>query len=135
MSGGPGLPNYGGGNRPIQNLGVPIEASRSGRFDPQTDVYLNRAAFSPSAPFTYGTVGPFLPSTRSFPYYNESVALSKRTAITEKMNIEFRADFFNLFNRTEYGGPDSNINDTTYGVINSQANLPREIQLTLKFNF
>jgi hypothetical protein len=135
MAGGPALPNYGGTNRPIQNPGVPIKASWSGRFNPATDVYLNRAAFSPSASYTYGTVGPYLPSTRSFPSYNENVALIKKTSITENMNIEFRVDTFNLFNRTEWGAPDSNLNDTTYGVINSQVNLPRIIQLGMKFNF
>ena len=52
---------------------------------------------------------------------------------TERTRLEFRAEFFNLFNRVEFGLPDTNFGDATFGVISTQANIPRQIQFGLKF--
>jgi hypothetical protein len=49
--------------------------------------------------------------------------------------LGFRADFFNAFNIASYGYPDSNINDSSFGLINSVRSPPRQIQLSLHFAF
>jgi hypothetical protein len=53
----------------------------------------------------------------------------------EDANLEFRAEFFNAFNHTQFGDPDSNYGDSTFGQISSTSVNPRIIQLALKFNF
>jgi hypothetical protein len=56
--------------------------------------------------------------------------------ISEVFNVEFKAEFFNIFNRTVFGGPSTNINDpTSFGVVGYQANPPRSIQFSLRVNF
>jgi len=139
IGGGPDLLIFNGGNRPNRVPGVPERASFKGSFDPAADLYLNINAFSQPAPFTIGNVSRVEPSLRTFPALNENLSAIKRTyvpKISEVFNVEFKAEFFNIFNRTQFGYPNANINDpTSFGVVGYQANLPRSIQFSLRVNF
>jgi len=140
IGGGPDLLLFNGGNRPNRVPGVSERVSlKGGSFDPAVDLYLNINAFSQPAPFTVGNVSRLEPSLRTFPYLNEDLSAIKRTyvpKISEVFNVEFRAEFFNIFNRTVFGGPSTYINDpTSFGIVGSQANAPRTIQFSLKVNF
>lgn len=84
---------------------------------------------------TFGNAGPGIvggPDQVNFDF-----ALIKRTAFgpEESRNLEFRAEFFNLFNHTQFANPDGAFNDATFGVIDSTSVAPRIIQLALKLNF
>src|ERR1700733_10987959 len=61
--------------------------------------------------------------------------LSKQMAIREKLNLEFRAEAFNLFNWVNFGAPDSNVGDPGFGIISSTTTSPRILQLALKLSF
>jgi outer membrane receptor protein involved in Fe transport len=63
------------------------------------------------------------------------LALTKTTRIFADYNIEFRADFFNAFNWTNFAGPDAGITDPTFGLINGTTVEPRVIQVSAKFKF
>ena len=89
-------------------------------------------AFKVNTPFRYGTAPRVLPSTRGPGQANADIALVKNTSIHER-SIQFRAEFFNAFNRPEFGQPDRNFGSGTFGQINYQANVPRQIQFGLKF--
>jgi len=68
-------------------------------------------------------------------FFNVDLSLIKRTKIKESVNLEFRADAFNVFNRTNFNvGQVQNINDPKFGVI-SAAFDPRILQFALKLNF
>jgi hypothetical protein len=69
---------------------------------------------------------------RTFPGFNEDVSLGKSFNLTESKHLDLRAEAFNLLNRTVLGNPDSNLNSKTFGVVSSQANLPRQMQMALK---
>ena len=58
----------------------------------------------------------------------------KNIRVTESKNLQFRAEFFNLFNRTNFRLPNSDISSATFGQI-QQALSPRLIQFALKFLF
>jgi carboxypeptidase family protein/TonB-dependent receptor-like protein len=79
---------------------------------------------------------------------NLDFSIIKRFDISESKNIEFRAEFFNLFNHVNFANPISNlnagsinpntgqiINPGDFGRIISTSNNPRLIQLALKLNF
>ena len=68
---------------------------------------------------------------------NFDFALIKRTAFgsDRTRNLEFRAEFFNIFNHTQFANPDAAFNDPTFGVIQATSVAPRIIQLALKLNF
>ena len=62
------------------------------------------------------------------------VSLIKRSAITEKVNLEFRAEFFNIFNHPNFGLPGTTFGTDSFGVITDAAS-GRDIQLGLKLKF
>ena len=94
--------------------------------------YLNASQFSDP------TLGTFATTRRSIccgPGLDQwDVTFSKRIAMTETKYFQFRADIFNLFNKTLFVNPDGNFSDTTFGLI-QQAKDPRLVQFALKFYF
>jgi hypothetical protein len=142
IGGGGPIPLFAGGNRPNRVLGADPRTSVSrGEFKPGSAAaggtpYLNINAWSQPAPFTLGN-GPRLePNLRGFPLMNEDFSLIKRTYVNESVNVEFRAEFFNIFNRVIFTNPGTNTNDPiNFGLSFGQANTPRIVQFALKFNY
>jgi hypothetical protein len=72
---------------------------------------------------------------------NWDISLSKKTWLwgaSENRDVEFRAEFFNAFNKAQFAAPASNAvskTSTTFGVINSTAVGPRIIQFALRLDF
>jgi len=69
---------------------------------------------------------------------NFDIAVIKRTQfgwLREGANLEFRAEFFNAFNTTQFANPSTNVGAAGYGVIAATAVNPRIIQFGLKLNF
>lgn len=63
------------------------------------------------------------------------MSVIKNTPITERINTQFRAEFFNLPNHANFGNPGANIsNPATLGRITSAGD-PRQIQFGLKVLF
>jgi carboxypeptidase family protein/TonB-dependent receptor-like protein len=75
----------------------------------------------------------FGPDQRNF-----DIAIIKRTSISrlrENANIEFRAEFFNAFNTTQFSNPSTNVSSAAFGTITTTSVNPRVIQFGLKVNF
>jgi hypothetical protein len=128
------LPLFNGALRPNVVSGVSREASYSS-FNPAVNRYINPAAFSVPAPFTFGNSARSFTDLRGPFNYNESCGALKRTRITERVTLEFRTEFFNIFNRVVLGAPPANISQANFGLISSQANTPRQGQMALKLVF
>ena len=62
-------------------------------------------------------------------------SLFRRLRLSERFNLEFRAEAFNLFNWVNFGAPDSNVGDPGFGIISSTTMSPRILQLALKLSF
>ncbi len=94
--------------------------------------YLNPAQFSDP------TLGSFSTTPRSIccgPGENQwDVTLAKKITLSESRYFQFRADIFNLFNKTQFVNPDGNFSNTTFGQV-LQARDPRLLQFALKFYF
>jgi Carboxypeptidase regulatory-like domain/TonB dependent receptor len=138
ITGGSQQPIFNGPARPNIVAGVDPKLFHGGKFNPAVDTYLNAAAFSDPGAFAIGDAPPTLPNVRGFPYYNENISLIKNTKITELATLQFRAEFFNAFNRTVYSAPDTNWNDVVtggFGKVTGQFNAPRVIQFALRMDF
>ena len=59
----------------------------------------------------------------------------KELRITEKMKAQFRGETFNAFNRPEFSTPSVSPTAAGFGRVTSQANLPRQIQMALRFKW
>jgi hypothetical protein len=100
--------------------------------------WFNPAAFVLPTPGTYGNLGR---ETLSGPGLADvDLSLFKNTGITEKTNLQFRAEFFNILNRSNYGPPNTTVFSSgavspSAGLITTIATFPRQIQLGLKLIF
>jgi hypothetical protein len=66
---------------------------------------------------------------------NVDFAVHKLIPIRDKDRLEFRTEFFNVFNHTQFLNPDGDITDgSSFGLV-QRAREPRLIQLALKFIF
>lgn len=63
---------------------------------------------------------------------NWDIGLLKNTKITERFSTQFRAEFFNAWNHTQFGPPDGSLIPGQFGRISSLLISPREIQFALK---
>jgi hypothetical protein len=70
--------------------------------------------------------------------FNFDVSISKVTplrGINEVSQLQFRAEFFNMFNHAQFNNPAVNFAVPTFGQITSTSVNPRLIQLALKYVF
>ena len=100
-------------------------------FDPSTFC----DPFSTSCPQALGTFGNTPHSMCCGPALsNTDLVIAKRTPITERWNTEFRAEFYNAWNHTEFKNPDGNFTNSTFGQVLTSRD-PRVMQFALKVMF
>ena len=69
-------------------------------------------------------------------FVNTDFSVVKNFALPRKeMGLNFRAEFFNLFNHAQYGMPVNDFNASSFGAVTSTVNNPRLVQLALKLSF
>jgi hypothetical protein len=66
---------------------------------------------------------------------NWDFSVVKRTEITERLRLDFRTEFFNLFNRVQFADPNTSLGNPSFGIVTSALNLPRLVQFGLRLNF
>jgi len=123
-----GMPSY----RP--NVIGPILAPESER---SIDNYLSKTNVVAPTDSRYPFGSASRNMTRGYAFYNLDMGLHKQFALPgEDRRIEIRGEFFNLFNKTNFTVPDSNITNrnTTYGLIRSTFPA-RIVQIGLKVYF
>ncbi len=79
----------------------------------------------------FGTLG--RDTFRGPPFHNFDVSLLKETPLgRESVKLQFRAEFFNVFNIVNFGLPANIVTGPGFGVINHTAGTSRQIQFSLK---
>ena len=98
------------------------------------DIYLDRAAVAiPAADQPFGNAG--RNTVRGPAFVQTDLGLIKQFPLVgENTRLEFRAEAFNLFNRTNFGAPNTNVTNPNFGTITSTFPA-REIQFALKLYF
>jgi outer membrane receptor protein involved in Fe transport len=128
----------GAGDASLTNalLTGPVTYSNPNKATPGTpgNNYFNPAVFTETGLATCHCYGAPRAILRGPDTVNTDIAFAKKTAITERLALELRADFFNVLNHAEFNNPDTNITSTTFGQVLSTAD-PREIQFAARFTF
>jgi hypothetical protein len=107
--------------------------------NPTPNQWLNKAAFVIAPAGTFGNAGRNILTAPGFE--DIDFAISKNTAIKERVSLQFRAEAFNLFNHTNFGQPSNSITAANYGQILStratrgDLGSSRQIQLGAKLIF
>ena len=110
----------------------------SGSAQSRLNGWFNTSCYTVPAPYTLGNESLTDPVLRGPGINNFNFALLKKTAITERFNLEFRGEIYNLFNRVQFGLPNTGVTtaaNATTGYITTQVNQPRLIQLALRLTF
>ena len=100
--------------------------------------WFNPNAFILPTPGTYGNIGR---GTLTGPGLADvDLSLFKNTAVSEKATVQFRAEFFNVFNRSNFGPPNTTVFSSgaispSAGLITTTATFPRQVQFGLKLIF
>jgi trimeric autotransporter adhesin len=111
-----------------------VSPAVGGDFGPRIDNWINRAAFTDAAAFTFGnvtrTIGMRGPGTA-----NWDISIFKTAAILEKVKVQFRAEALNAMNTPLFRAPNTAFGNAAFGRITSQGNFPRMIQLGMRIFF
>ena len=97
--------------------------------------WFNKAAMIPLPSFTLRHAPWGLATLRGDRDDNWNMALVKDTSIRENIKVQFRWEVFNVLNRCQFGVPDANPSDANYGIITTQENAPRQMQMALRISF
>jgi hypothetical protein len=124
-----------------------------GCFNPQTTQVLNPNAWSDNAPGQWGSTAPYLNNFRWQRQPVENASFARNFRIKERYNFQFRAEFFNVFNRLFLSAPSTanpltpistaNYAGNVYnssgfgsvGTLNGAGDSPRSGQLIGRFTF
>ena len=107
-------------------------AQRSGSVESRLNQYFNTAAFV-RAGNGFGDSGRNI--LRGPAQRNIDFSVNKRIPIRERLALEWRSEFFNVFNFVNFANPGSSITASSNGVIRSTTGNPRVIQMALKLQF
>jgi hypothetical protein len=118
--------SQGGGQRPNWNSGDPCLS------DPSPLRWLDSSVFSVPAPYSFGTAPRTFNGCRSDGTSQVDLAFTKNTRFSERWNLQFRAEVFNISNTPRFAPPVQNFGNPQFGVVNAQGNLPRIVQFGLK---
>jgi hypothetical protein len=117
-----------------QRTGAPVTLSQPNRAA-MVAQFFNTNAFVPVNLVPPGTIGNSGRNTISGPALsNTDFAVIKDFALKERYKVQFRSEFFNVFNQVNFNNPDSLV-DAGPGVFGAilGANSGRQIQFALKF--
>jgi hypothetical protein len=95
--------------------------------------FFNTAAFAVAPQYTFGNLG--RNALHGPAFYNTDVGGFKNFNLTERLRLQFRAEFFNAFNNVNFDNPASTFGNNDFGSITSTVNSQRQIQFALKLLF
>ncbi len=125
--------SLGGNQRP--NVAANCNKSTSGSAQSRINQWFNTSCFSQPTAFTFGNEARTDPDLRTAGIANWDFAAFKDTKVHEQFALQFRAEVFNLFNRVQFGAPNQSFGSSTFGVVTTQANNQRLVQLALRLKF
>ena len=121
--------SFGGYQRP-DSTGV------DARIDTRTiDRWFDTRQFKVAKDYTFGNLSRTHSNLRSDFTRSLDFSMFKNTRISERFNLQFRAETFNFTNTPIFSSPNTNVESGAFGTVAGQSNGPRSVQLGLKLLF
>ena len=140
-----GYNSLNGFDRPYRNQGVhvdtfPYKAVKdflTGKRSTNPVMFTTNAFIATPSQYELGNTDRNYSGLRNPPIRSESFSLLKRFSLSEYAKISLRMDYFNAFNRTVVGGPDTNILNSTFGQVTYAGStfMNRQGQITGRIEF
>jgi len=122
------IANVGGGSQRCNKIGNPYSGTG---FHQTYQTWLNRSAFT-SNTYTFGTE--HRNDLLAPAFTNVDFSVFKDLTLVREAKLQFRAEFFNILNHTNFSKPNSSIQSSAFGKITSSSS-GRDIQLAAKLVF
>jgi hypothetical protein len=125
----PGDYIYYGGNIDLNPRGV------AGPTTPAFNTSVFDTASATQLEYHIRTFSTTFPNLRQDGINNFDTSLLKRFSFTERMYLQLRLEAFNVVNHPTFAAPNAQATSASFGIINTQANRPRTIQIGARFVF
>jgi hypothetical protein len=121
-------------------LSNPVTRANWNGQDPRLDTsreerllaWFNKAVFSQPLAFSFGNAGATFPLLRTDSVRNLDLSLFKHIALSGRVRLQARIEAFNALNRVQFGSPNTSVASSSFGLVNTQANSPRQFQFGVK---
>jgi Carboxypeptidase regulatory-like domain/TonB dependent receptor len=102
-----------------------------------TAEWFNTSCFVSAPAYTFGDESRTDATLRQAGINNFDFSIFKRTYFgpDNRLNLEFRTEFFNIFNRVQYAAPNTSLGSASFGVVSASNGNPRLIQFGLRLSF
>jgi hypothetical protein len=98
--------------------------------------WFDTSVFSITPAFQFGNVPRVQPDLRADGVKNLDLSIFKNNYFRGgKWNAQVRIEAFNALNRVQFGAPNTQVGNGNFGIVSSQANGPRQVQVALKLMF
>ena len=94
--------------------------------------WFDTSVFSQPQAFTFGNAGATFPLLRTDSVRNLDLSLFKHFTLGNRLRLQARIEAFNALDRVQFGSPNTSVTSSSFGVVTSQANTPRQLQFGLK---
>ena len=113
------------------------DANISGRTkDEQILQWFDTSAFGVTPAFRFGNTPRVMANLRGDGVKNLDVSLFKNNYFNGgKWNAQVRIEMFNALNRVQFGLPNTQAGNSSFGIVSSQSNAPRQVQMAVKLLF
>ncbi|MBI2689449.1 MAG: TonB-dependent receptor [Acidobacteria bacterium] len=99
------------------------------------DRWYDTTQFKVAKDYTFGNLSRTHSNLRSDFTRGLDFSMFKNTKLSEHINLQFRAEAFNLSNTPVFSAPNNNVESGAFGTVTGQSNGPRSVQLGLKLLF
>jgi len=100
-----------------------------------TKAWFDTSCFSAPAIGVFGDTGRTIGGLYGPSQLNFDTSLFKVFTVTERLKLQFRSEFFNIFNHTQFAIPNTTFGNGNFGKITSTINSSRQVQFALKLVF
>ena len=129
-----GLAQFNAGNiRP--NVVAGCDANITGAAQSRIAKWFNTACYQQPGNFAFGNEARTDAKLRTAGINNFDIAINKKIALTERFNLQFHTEFFNVTNRVQFFSPGIQAGNANFGVVTAAANNPRLVQFALRLAF
>jgi len=110
---------------------------RSDRNPRTIDEWFDVSQFVPQEPFTLRRLSSLVADLRAAGLKKWDLTVMKKIPVTERVHMDFRAEFYNAWNTTHLGAPNTTVTNANFGRITGTlaGGGPREIQLAMRISF
>ncbi|HSR07400.1 MAG TPA: hypothetical protein VLM42_09630, partial [Bryobacteraceae bacterium] len=129
------LSRFLGAGSPRPNVTGDCQKNIDGSPESKLGKWFNTGCFSQPNTFGYGSESRTDPNMRSQGIANYDFAMFKRIPINERFSLQFRSEFFNIFNHVQFNAPGPQLGTPQFGQVTATRNQPRQIQFALKLSF